>query len=146
MIRDKLSNANESRTFQTKTLINSETQISVKNTIIASDKGFVQGISSLLLKFSQGTTRAPEHKLVRTDSKLRTLDGFLSSGLNRQNPESPCMILSYFHIQIINIFHLEPYLKAQKDIVDVRLTSVLDLRKQISDSCHDGYLCAWLIL
>jgi DNA mismatch repair protein MLH1 len=81
---------------------------------------------------SETPVRDPEHKLVRTDSKIRTLDIFLSQ---KASP-SPALPSDVIELSM-------PPEKVSCDIgsseiVDVQLTSVLELRAEVETKEHSG--------
>ncbi|KAJ3286074.1 DNA mismatch repair protein [Borealophlyctis nickersoniae] len=72
--QDSLANANQSRTFYTQTILPGAAPVPVEE-VVPSKKS--------------GQAKAPEHKMVRTDSRARTLDAFIvSSGAPSPRTES----------------------------------------------------------
>ncbi|KAJ3332191.1 DNA mismatch repair protein [Blyttiomyces sp. JEL0837] len=76
-IRDKLSNANESRTFMTQAI--STVPISSLQSDIASGEK----------QKKAGQNKVPEYMQVRTDSRVRTLDAFITSVPSQSGRPSP---------------------------------------------------------
>ncbi|KAJ3039014.1 DNA mismatch repair protein [Rhizophlyctis rosea] len=140
-----------------------------------------------------GAGRAPEHKLVRTDSRMRTLDAFISPSQQSQQPQQPVGFGSSAHVvestmdtrkrpreenvsfdELVEETSPAPKrdkgkrratdedderraavameadgeetqmsdspdgdrAKRKRDFVDVRLSSVLELRQEVQDSSH----------
>ena len=94
----------------------------------------VPNVSEKMMGKMDTPFKNPEHKLVRTDSKSRTLDVFLSQkaspspALHSQMiDDSPNMEIAFDH----------PFLSST-EIVDVQLTSVIELREELEAIEHSG--------
>jgi DNA mismatch repair protein MLH1 len=70
---------------------------------------------------SSGSSSIPEYKYVRTDSRVTTLDTFVHNNKSKQEA------------QVTNTVQV-----VQKPRVEVRLTSVLQLRKQVKKQENIG--------
>jgi hypothetical protein len=112
------------------------------------------------LFFLVGLTKTPEHLLVRTDSRMQTLDAFIvpaqPSSQHQQSSETQST-LSHEPLgnTTDNVDTTEPgeggmtmmntdseerrvSKKRQRVLVDVNLTSVLELREEIKRNMHRG--------
>ncbi|KAI8580020.1 hypothetical protein K450DRAFT_238976 [Umbelopsis ramanniana AG] len=141
-IQEKLAGANDSRAFYTQTLLPGAAQ--------------VEEISA-----PKPTGKVSESKFVRTDSKLRTLDNFLHTPSTiskptqtaaEERPESeatgsPDVVMVDAGQDATEIVAEAPSVKsgststhvsADRERVDVRLNSLLDLRKEVKKNEHKG--------
>ncbi|KAG2185059.1 hypothetical protein INT43_000972 [Umbelopsis isabellina] len=131
-MQERLAGANDSRTFYTQIL-------NVAQTLLPGAPSAESNESSQAPKPSG---KINENKFVRTDSKLRTLDNFLqpsnaSNSEKERNPEDVTMLevdpaaenssSSYASQAPVN-----------RERIEVRLTSLLELRKEVKKNEHKG--------
>ncbi|RKO85788.1 DNA mismatch repair protein [Blyttiomyces helicus] len=121
-MQEKLANANQSRTYFTQTFLpgasppKTDAQAPPKKTA--------------------SSTRAPEHKLVRTDSRTRTLDAFMTA----EAPIARNRVADNEDVEMVDVEKQDSSQKAKSrhPFVEVRLTSVLRLREQAKLRGHKG--------
>ncbi|GAB5586850.1 DNA mismatch repair protein Mlh1 [Umbelopsis nana] len=128
-LQERLAGANDSRTFYTQTLLPGAAD--VDETIAPKSTG-----------------RVSENKFVRTDSKLRTLDNFLhvSAPANKMLPpaskptETEADIVMDEADPIVDDRPTPPHtaVNVDRERVEVRLTSLLELRKEVKKNEHKG--------
>ncbi|KAI9475410.1 MAG: histidine kinase-like ATPase [Benjaminiella poitrasii] len=102
--QETLENANQSRTFYTQALLPG-----ASDPTLTPPKETEEALSSI--SGSSNNTNVPEYKYVRTDSKVTTLDAFVHKPSNTMDRDEPVVV--------------------NKSRVEVRLTSVLQLRKEV---------------
>ncbi|KAH8547540.1 DNA mismatch repair protein Mlh1 [Umbelopsis sp. PMI_123] len=141
-IQEKLAGANDSRTFYTQTLLPGASEVEE-------------------MSAPKSAGKVSENKFVRTDSKLRTLDNFLHppSIISRPTPitaekptESAAVSSSDIEMEDVREEAAEVMPEAQsirsatgstnvstdRQRVEVRLTSLLELRKEVKKNEHKG--------
>ncbi|CAG8498812.1 19091_t:CDS:10 [Rhizophagus irregularis] len=129
-IQESLAGANSSRTFLTQTLLPGAESIET-NTNLAENSIKKSGVKVL------------NYKLVRTDSRVQTLDDFCNpdNTFNMQPKDNPKKGNNNFPNSSKNIVNSNvgsSNLKRKRERFDVRLTSILTLRKRLKEIEHKG--------
>ncbi|EXX72706.1 mismatch repair ATPase MLH1 [Rhizophagus irregularis DAOM 197198w] len=133
-IQESLAGANSSRTFLTQTLLPGAESIET-NTNLAEN--------SIKKSGNYKCVKVLNYKLVRTDSRVQTLDDFCNpdNTFNMQPKDNPKKGNNNFPNSSKNIVNSNvgsSNLKRKRERFDVRLTSILTLRKRLKEIEHKG--------
>ncbi|CAO0789459.1 unnamed protein product [Mucor circinelloides] len=126
--QETLENANHSRTFYTQALLPGASD-PAKKTSHDSDVEEQEGDHVEPKHISKSTT-VPEYKYVRTDSRVTTLDTFIYKPALQQPQQTRPESEDSMEIDTDDASHLSVE-TSRKPRVEVRLTSILQLRKDI---------------
>ncbi|CAG8480636.1 7962_t:CDS:10 [Ambispora leptoticha] len=138
-IQENLACANSSRSFHTQTLLPGAATPSIEYSDAKENQD----------KFSKKSAIIYDHKLVRTDSHARTLDNFyepeeLLEPLNKKakkevtSPKKDVEEKSTKSNSQGNRLSSNPNPKPKRKRIEVRLSSILNLRKQVKEEGHQG--------
>lgn len=133
--QEALENANHSRTFYTQALLPGASDPTKKTTTDQDGEELEDG--ALEPKSTLKPTTVPEYKYVRTDSRVTTLDTFIYKPTQQQQQSLTEQADDSMEIDTDESSHLSVE-TSKKPRVEVRLTSILQLRKDIKKQENAG--------